>query len=158
MKLQVLVLVLILLGSSAQAASTEGEVLFSPRKSMGKGNVIRKEFGDEVKATTDWWVSSFSGREMIFAGLTVTNTGTKPLWCSYYVAFYDKEKSLVCTGASHSFDEEGLLPGKPAKTLPCIIYLPKDKYRDIFSYRAILYEMDAPLIRTKKNAPLLENP
>ena len=111
-----------------------------------------------MKATTDWWLSTTSGRETIFAGLKVTNTGSKPVWCSYYVAFYDKEKSLVCTGGSQTFDEEGLLPGKAAKTMPCIIFLPKDKYKDIFSYQVILYETDTPLVRTKSKAPLLEEP
>jgi hypothetical protein len=158
MKLIPPVLVLMILAFSAGAASLEGEVLFSRAKARGRGNVIRKEFGTEVKATTDWWLSTTSGRETIFAGLKVINAGSKPVWCSYYVAFYDKEKTLVCAGSSQTYDEEGLLPGKPAKTMPCIIYLPKDKYKDIFSYQVILYEMDTPLISTKKKAPLVEDP
>jgi hypothetical protein len=158
MKLICRVLVLIILASSARAASLEGEVLFSRGKSGGRGNVIRKEFGTEVKATTDWWLSTTSGREMIFAGLKVINTGSKPVWCSYYVAFYDKERTLVCTGSSQTYEEEGLLPEKPAKTMPCIMYLPKDKYKDIFSYQVILYEMDSPLMSKKRKAPLLEDP
>jgi hypothetical protein len=158
MKLIARVLVLMILAFSARAASLEGEVLFSPSKSGGRGNVIRKEFGTEVKATTDWWLSTLSGREMIFAGLKVINTGSKPVWCSYYVAFYDKERTLVCTGSSQTYEEEGLLPGKPAKTMPCIMYLPKDRYKDIFSYQVILYEMDSPLMSKKKQAPMVEDP
>jgi hypothetical protein len=66
MKLISQVLVLMILAPSARAASLEGEVLFSPSKSGGRGNVISKESGTEVKATTDWWLSSTSGRETIF--------------------------------------------------------------------------------------------
>jgi hypothetical protein len=158
MKLISRVLLLMFLASSARGASLEGEVLFSRGKSGGRGNVIRKEFGAEVKATTDWWLSTMAGKEMIFAGLKVINTGSKPVYCSYYVAFYDRERALVCTGSSQTYEEEGLLPGKPAKTMPCMMYLPKDKYKDIFSFHLILYEMDSPLVNTRKKATLLEDP
>jgi hypothetical protein len=159
MKLMFPLVALFLLALSGQAASLEGEILFSPRKSMTKGNAIRKEFGDQVKATTDWWLSTTSGREMLIASLSVTNTGPNPVWCSYYVAFYDKEKNLVCSGGTQMYDEEGVVPGKPVKTLPCVIFLPKDKYKDIFSFQAVLYEVDTPPpMSKKKKAPLLEDP
>ena len=51
---------------------------------------VKKEFGNVVKAATDWHAGDFFGEETVFAGITVKNTGTKPMFFHYYMAIYEK--------------------------------------------------------------------
>jgi hypothetical protein len=37
-----------------------------------------------------------------------------------------------------------LKPGESTQLGSCLIHLPKDKYKDIVSYQAVIYETDKP--------------
>src|SRR6185436_17508793 len=76
--LQIQILVTLFAVASLRAASISGEITL---KEIGEFNgtaSFKKQFGDVVKATTDWRVGDFFGEETIFAGVTVKNTGSRP--------------------------------------------------------------------------------
>ena len=109
---------------------------------MFSEDAFKKDFGTVVKATTDWHVGDFFGEETVFAGIRVKNTGAKPMFFKYYVAFFDKDKNLLGASGQGSFGDEGLKPGEETQMGSCLIGLPKDKYKAITSYQAVFYESD----------------
>jgi len=119
-----------------------GDIKLKYSDSMFAEDAFKKEFGNVVKATTDWHVGDFFGQETVFAGVTVKNTGSKPMFYRYYVAFFDKGKMLIGATGQGSFGEKGLKPGEQTQMASCLIELPKDKYKEITSYQAVIYETD----------------
>jgi len=135
----------LLLAASLHAQSIiQGDIKLNYSESMSDDNNFKKEFGNVVKATTSWYAGDFFGEETVFAGVTVKNTGTKPMFFHYYVVFFDKEKNLVCATGQGSFGDDGLKPGAETQMGSCLIKLPKDKYKAIASYQAVIYETDIP--------------
>jgi len=142
-------LFVILAAASLQAQSViRGDIKLNYSSSMFAEDAFKKEFGTVVKATTDWHVGDFFGEETVFAGVQVKNTGAKPMFFRYYVAFFDKDKNLLGASGQGSFGDEGLKPGEETQMGSCLIGLPKDKYKAITSYQAVIYESD---IAPKKN-------
>ena len=123
-------------------SSIRGDIKLKYSESMFAEDSFKKEFGTVVKSTTDWHVGDFFGQETIFAGITVKNTGSKPMFFHYYVSFFDKDKNLVGAAGQGSFGDEGLKPGEQTQMGSCLIHLPKDKYKDVVSYQAVIYETD----------------
>jgi hypothetical protein len=132
----------VMLALSVHAASIEGDITLKYSDSMFAKDSFKKEFGDAVKATCDWRVGEFFGKETVFAGITVKNTGSKPMFFHYYVAFFDKNKKLVGASGQGSFGDDGLKPGGETQMGSCLIHLPKGKYKEIVSYQAVIYETD----------------
>lgn len=126
------------------AATLEGPIALTYDASMFSKNSVKKEFGDVVKATTDWRVGDFFGKQTVFAGAEIKNTGTKPMFFNYYIVFFDKDKKVVGCSGQGSFGDEGLAPGKSTQLGSCLIHLPKDKYKEIVSFQAVIYETDQP--------------
>jgi hypothetical protein len=62
----------------------------------------------------------------------------------FYVAFFDKNKTLVGATGQGAFGNDGLKPDEETQLGSCLIYLPKDKYKTIVSYQAVIYESDLP--------------
>jgi hypothetical protein len=125
-----------------------GDIKLKYSSSMFSEETFKKEFGTVVKATTDWHAGDFFGQETVFAGVTVKNTGSKPMFFRYYVAFFDKDNNLIGATGQGSFGDEGLKAGEQTQMGSCLIELPKDKYKAIASYQAAIYETD---IAPKKN-------
>ncbi len=140
----IILLTLMLTATSLRAAEAifGGDIKLKYSDSMFAEDAFKKEFGAVVKATTDWRVGDFFGKETVFAGVTVKNTGTKPMFFSYYVAFFDKDNKLVGATGQGSFGDDGLKPGQETQMGSCLINLPKDKYKTITSYQAVIYETD----------------
>ena len=128
---------------SIQAASIEGDIKLAYSGSAFAENEFKREFGDILKGTCKWYAGQFFETETVFAGITVKNTGRKPMFFHYYVAFFDKNKKMVGATGQSSFDKEGLKAGEETVLASCLIQLPKDKYKEIVSYQAIIYETDA---------------
>jgi hypothetical protein len=102
---------------SANAASIEGEIRLQYQGESASANqTFNKEFGDIVKATCDWYAGDFFGEETVFAGVSLKNTGSKPMFVHYYVAFFDKDKHLVGAIGQGTFGDSGLEPGKTIQT------------------------------------------
>jgi hypothetical protein len=156
MKTMIRLLVLPLLAYASQAASIEGDVKFTLIKPLSRATFSR-EFGDTLKAKCDWRVVRPTGKDLLFAGISVKNTGPDTLWFVYSVAFFDENKKLVGAASMQLYLPEGLAPGK-TQSQPCIVYLPEGRYKDIASYQAILYELDAPVFGPKKKPMQLEDP
>ena len=126
----------------------KGDITLTYSKSMFAEDAFKKEFGTVVKATTDWHAGDFFGAETVCAGITVKNTGAKPMFFHYFVAFFDKDKNLIGATGQGSFGDAGLKPGEENQMGSCLIEIPKDKYKAIASYQAVIYETD---IAPKKN-------
>jgi hypothetical protein len=140
---------MLLAAASLQAQPViRGDITLKYSKSMFAEETFKKEFGTVVKATTDWHAGDFFGNETVFAGVKVKNTGTKPMFFHYYVAFFDKDNNLVGSTGQGSFGDEGLKAGEETQMGSCLIELPKDRYKAISSYQAVIYETDIP---PKKN-------
>jgi hypothetical protein len=58
------------------------------------------------------------------------------------VAFFDKDKNLIGSTGQGSFGDEGLKAGEETQMGSCLIELPKDKYKEIASFQAVIYETD----------------
>jgi hypothetical protein len=128
----------------ACADSIEGDITLDYTESGFTAGGFKEEFGTALKATSNWYVGEFAGQETLFAGVTVTNATDRPMYFEYYVAFLDKDKKLVGATGEPVSGEEGLKPGKAMRTVRCQIHLPKDKYKEIAFYQAVLYESDKP--------------
>jgi hypothetical protein len=126
------------------AASLDGDITLKYDEAAFGKHQFEKEFGDVVKATTQWRVGDSFGKETVFAGATVKNTGTKPMFFQYYVAFYDKDRKLIGAAGQSSFGDDGLKPGEETQLGSCLVYLPKGKYKEIVSFQAVLWESDQP--------------
>jgi hypothetical protein len=126
------------------AASLEGEITLKYDEAVFGKHHFEKDFGDTVKATTQWRVGDFFGKETVFAGAKVKNTGTKPMFFEYYVAFFDKDKNLIGAAGQSSFGDGGLKPGDETQLGSCLVHLPKGKYKEIVSFQAVLWESDQP--------------
>jgi hypothetical protein len=82
-------LALMLLSVSALAASIQGDITL-PYSIMDTNKTVKtREVGDAVKARWSCRVGEVNGWETIFAHVTITNTGSKPMWGQCSVAFYD---------------------------------------------------------------------
>ena len=125
-----------------QAASIEGDIKLNYTESAFSDNVFKRSFGNIVKAECNWHAGDFFGKQTVFCGVTLKNTGTKPMYFHYYVAFFDKDKKLIGAAGQSSFGDDGLKPGEETQLGSCLVHLPKDKYKEIVSYQAILYETD----------------
>ena len=141
LKIKVVVIAVALaVAGSSYGAAVSGEIALKETDSFTKESFV-KVFGDTLKATTKWRVGDFFGKQTVFAGVTVKNTGTKPLAFEYCVAFYDKNRKLVGAASQSSFSDEGLKPGTDLQLGSCLIKLPPNKYKEIKYYEAVLYEM-----------------
>ena len=140
--MKLITLAFLFLAFSLQAESIQGDIKLDYSDSAFSDKTFKKEFGSTVKATTSWHAGEFFGEETVFAGIDVKNTGTKPMFFNYYVAFFDKDKKLVGSTGQGSFGDEGLKPGKETQMSSCLIKLPKDKYKEIVSFQAVIYETD----------------
>lgn len=134
----------LLLSQPARSASIEGPITIHYTKNAFDKEVFKREFGDAVKATCQWYAGEFFGKETVFAGIKVKNTGKAPAFFHYYVAFYDKDKNLVGAVGQGSFGQDGFQPGEETYLGSCLIHLPKDKYKQIASYQAIIYDLPPP--------------
>ena len=141
---QIITLFLLLAASVHAQSIIQGNIKLNYSDSIFDDNNFKKEFGNVVKGSVDWHAGNFLGKETLFAGVKVKNTGTKPMFFNYYVAFFDKDKNLVGAAGQSFFGKEGLVPGREMQMGSCLINLPKDKYKEITSYQAVLYETDSP--------------
>src|SRR5258708_4396164 len=110
MKWRSVLFLLFAVASLRAQPAIQGDIKLIYSESMFNENAFKKEFGTVVKATTDWYAGDFFGKETVFAGVTVKNTGTKPMFFHYYVAFFDKDKNLVGASGQGSFGDDGLKP------------------------------------------------
>ena len=144
MKIILRIILPLLFTASLHAAAISGDIQLKYSESFGSGEGFRKEFGDVVKASCNWSAADFFGQETVFATVTLTNTGPKAMFYNYYVAFFDKDNNLVGSAGQGSFGDAGLKPGGNVQLGSCLIHLPPDKYKEITSYKAVLYETDIP--------------
>ena len=103
------------------------------------------QVGQKIKGTCTFSISDFFHAKIINACCVVQNTGDKPRYCQYYVAFFDKSGKLVgCAG--QGIDDAGLAPSEHPTTLgSCLIPLPLGTHETVASYKVTFYEADVPI-------------
>ena len=89
----------------ANAASLEGEITLKYDESAFSKQRFEKEFGEVVKAKTQWRVGNFFGKETLFAGAVVRNTGTTTMYFEYYVASFDQGGKLIERGCARKLSQ-----------------------------------------------------
>jgi hypothetical protein len=92
------------LSALAGTTAIEGDIILKYTKSSFSDEVFKKEFGGVVKASVKWHVADFFGEETVHAGISAENTGAKPMYFHYYVAFFDKDKKLVGSAGQGGFE------------------------------------------------------
>lgn len=143
MRTLVLCFALLCAASSLHAATTiEGPITLVYDESPFSEKVFKKEFGNILKVSCNWRVGDFFGKQTVFAGITVKNSGAKPMFFNYFVAFFDKNGKLVGSTGQGTFGDDGVKPGENEQMGSCLIHLPPDRYKDIVSYQAVIYETD----------------
>jgi hypothetical protein len=141
---------------SVYGASVQGDITL-PYSALDTNKTVQtKECGDAVKAAWNYRVGTFYGWETIFAKVSLTNTGSKPMWGQCSIAFYDQDKNLVGTATQTFIARRGFKP-RARKAGTWRIVLPKDRYRDIVSYQIVINETAAPPSKQKEPI-LLEDP
>jgi hypothetical protein len=141
---------------SSQAASVRGDIALPFSLTDTNRTAQTRECGDGVEAVWSCRVGEFYGWEAVFAHVTLTNAGSKPMWGECSLAFYDLDRNLVGTARQTFIARRGLKP-RTGKAGVLRIVLPKDRYKDIASYEVVISETaTAPLKR--KETILLEDP
>lgn len=142
---------------AVRAESIQGtiEVPYSPLST--NRFALTKASGTEVKATWSCRAGEFYGWEALFAQLTLTNTGSRPMWGQCCLVFYDRDKRVVGSVAQAFTSRRGLKPRSARSLNPGRIILPQDRYKDIVAYEAVIFETGAPSAK-KKDSILLEDP
>lgn len=124
----------------ARAESKSGAVKLSESKFGPPDNAPAVELGKTVKLTAKFYISDFFGSKVINAGATVKNTGSKPMFYVFHVAFFDKENHLLGCTSQSSFGDQGLKPGDETQLGSLMVMLPESELKKVTSYQAPFYE------------------
>jgi hypothetical protein len=108
-------------------------------------NAPAVEMGRTVKLTAKFYISEFFGSKVINAGATVKNTGSKPMFYVFHVAFFDKENHILGCASQGSFGDEGLKPSEETQLGSLLITLPASELSKVASYQAAFYESEHKL-------------
>jgi hypothetical protein len=102
-------------------------------------NAVKVSLGNKVKADCSYYIiPNFLGRKVISVQARIKNTSDKLMYYGYYVAFFDKDKSLVaCSSFAGSLAK--LDPGKETN-IGNVIEVPVDQLKRIASYQVTLLE------------------
>ncbi|MBI3736082.1 hypothetical protein HY256_06180 [Candidatus Sumerlaeota bacterium] len=118
-----------------------GSCTLKERKNFSE-DVFKVEAGKIVKGTCSFYIDDFFDKKIINANIEVTNTAKRPMFCQYYVAFFDKDGHLIgCAGQGITGDE-GLKPGQATQLGSCLIPLPPGTHEQVASYQVAFYESD----------------
>lgn len=79
---------------------------------------------------------------MINAGATVKNTGSKPMFYVFHVAFFDKDNHLLGCVSQASFGDEGQKAGEETQLGSMMVVLPASDLPKVASYQAAFYESE----------------
>jgi hypothetical protein len=131
--------------AAVEVTHKEGACKLQKAGAFDDAKLFKITVGKHVRLTTRWRIDEFFGKTIINANVTVKNPTTKPLHYEYYVAFFDKEGTLVgCTGQG-VMEDEGLKPGEEERLGSCLVTLPPARAQAVATYRLVLYESDKPI-------------
>jgi hypothetical protein len=129
------------LAGAAFGETKEGTCRLKDGKAFDE-DVFTVKVGDKVKGTCKFYIDEFFKKKIINANIQVENTTKKPLYCQYYVAFFDKDGNLIGCAAQGSFGKEGLAAGKSTSFGSCLIPLPAGFHEKVVQYKIAFYEGD----------------
>ncbi len=107
-----------------------------------ESKLFKVSMGKALRLTTRWRLDTFFEKQIINANVTVKNPTKQPLFCQFYVAFFDKQGELIGATGQGSFGDEGIAPGQEEQFGSCLIEIPPDLAGEVASFRAVLYESD----------------
>lgn len=134
------IVILASLASTSGAQAASGPVKLA--ESSTRSGPTTFKIGKVVKATGQCAITDFFGSKVIDCGVTVKNTGTKPMFCVIHVAFFDKDNHLLGCAAQSTFGDAGLKPGEETQFASMLISMPPDALKNVASYQAAFYESE----------------
>jgi len=137
-------IIFLLSGPVAKAETTHGFCTLKKSSAFAE-DIFTTKVGKRMKGTCKFYIDEFFGRKIINANITVENSADVPLFCQYYVAFFDAEGNLVGCAEQGIFGDEGLEPGESENFGSCLIPLPAGEHEKISSYQITFYESESPI-------------
>jgi hypothetical protein len=134
------IIILAALTSTSGAEVTSGPVKLA--ESSTRSGPVTFKIGKVVKATGQCATTDFFGSKVIDCGVTVKNTGAKPMFCVIHVAFFDKDNHLLGCASQTSFGDAGLKPGEETQFASMLISMPPDELKKVASYQTAFYESE----------------
>jgi hypothetical protein len=126
--------------STSGAETTSGPVKLA--ESSTRSGPVTFKLGKVVKATGQCAITDFFGSKVIDCGVTVKNTGAKPMFCAIHVAFFDKDNHLLGCASQSSFGDAGLKPGEETQFASMLISMPPTELKKVATYQAAFYESE----------------
>lgn len=108
----------------------------------GEPGPVKIELGQTVKLVAEPAIENFFHSKIISARAKVQNTGSKPMWYAFNIAFFDKDGHLVGCASQAEIGSQGLAPGDAPQLGSCLINLPPDALGKVTRYEATFYESD----------------
>lgn len=105
-------------------------------------NAPAVEMGRTVKVTAKFYISEFFGSKVVSTQAAVKNTGSKPKFYVFHVAFFDKDNHLLGCASQGSFGDEGLKPGDQTQLGSLMVTLPASELSKVASYQAAFYKSE----------------
>jgi hypothetical protein len=100
------------------------------------------ELGTTVKLVAQPHISEFFGNKIINAGATIENTGSKPMFYVFNIAFFDKDNQLLGCVSQGEYGTKGVDPGQKFDLGSCIIPIPPEQLQKVVSFQATFYESE----------------
>jgi len=127
--------------ASAAASAAAAERVASSGAFNGT-KPLTVEFGATVKVKAELRLDTFFGKQVVSANATARNGGTVPMFCQYYVAFFDKDGKLLGCAAQGTLAEKGLAPNEEVSLGSCLVPLPPASRALVQSYQVAFYESE----------------
>jgi hypothetical protein len=134
------IIILAALTSTGRAEVTSGPMKLA--ESSTRSGPVTFKLGNVVKASGQCAITDFFGSKVINCGVTVKNTGSKPMFCVIHVAFFDKDNHLLGCASQTSFGDSGLKPAEETQFASMLINLPPDALQKVATYQAAFYESE----------------
>lgn len=131
-------------GAAAGSEIKSGPCALKKSDSFGD-DALKIEVGKTVQGVCKLYIDEFFEKKIVNANIEVTNTGSKPMHCQYYVAFFDKGGKLIGAAGQGNFGDEGIAPGEKTQLGSCLIPLPLGEHERIASYQIAFYESEGQI-------------
>lgn len=142
-------LIVICISGACLAETKEGPCKLKKSSAFDK-DVFTVKVGKVIKGTCKFYIDEFFGKKIVNAGISLENTGKKPMFCHYYVAFFDKDGKLLGCAGQGTFGKEGMAAGKKTMLGSCLIPMPHGKHEQIASYKVAFYESEMQVGKAAK--------
>ncbi len=125
----------------ALGETKEGSCQLKPCGPFDK-DALTVQVGQKIKGTCKFSIRDFFKQKVINAGVEISNTSDRPMYCQYYVAFFDEHGTLLGCAGQGTFGDKGLAAGESTQLGSCLIPLPAGLHEKAVQYKIAFYESD----------------